>query len=191
MTPYKFDAMELDSIAREISARYKKLAPWTNFDDLRQTAWVAIMLAARTFNQEMGAFTTYAGRAIVLCLSRESWKLHAPVSEAVHRLHTLRDARTVGIDDESESRPFVAPEPSPEKQIGEQAWLFRVRGQLSALLDPVDAKLALPILTGEKKSADVAREHDLPVKEVYRITERARKRIMFDPVLYKLWMEQE
>ena len=177
---------------RQVTSRYKRRYYWTDEEELTQEAWVAVMKALPNWDERFGvdSMARYFYKAAEYALRPFVWKqlsiLSAPSQELTELFqHQLRNNREV--EHTSESAQEMHPLPVDEV-VGERLWQDEVAERLFDVFDRLDnGDLAMACLLKERKPSRVARAAGVPVDLVYRATERARREISRDYLLYKLW----
>lgn len=185
-----------DHPARRAARAYARKCWWASYEDLEQEAFRATTQAMRTYDPLVGVpIDAYLFRAAVLALKPMLLRDSAPVSASRRKLDNLKGLRRVSRDMADGVHAVADNAHNPEHVIltaelavDLHAWRQRVRQRLHALLDG-SAKLALPILLDGATSADVAAEAQVPLKEVYNATLKARRRLTNDRQMWSLWRE--
>jgi DNA-directed RNA polymerase specialized sigma24 family protein len=175
------DSEEMVRIATVAARRYRRKVWWASMDDMKQEALVAVIKAKETFNPDVGvSFGAYAYRAALYAIKPMLWRASSPVSEALHKLPTLKGVHRAPID-------LKMPDArTPETQVGAERWKDDVRRRL-AELDPTG--LGISVLLDGEPSREVAARAAVPVAEVYAATALLRRRAANDFPLWRLWEE--
>jgi DNA-directed RNA polymerase specialized sigma24 family protein len=187
--------------ARRAAKAYKRRCWWASYEDLVQSAFVATTKAETTFDPNVGVpLDAYLFRAAVYALKPVLLKDSSPVSARRCEQHMLKLMMRVDLrnpegdimpaDDTLADQPASEAESNPEVLLPRVGWKARVRERLTEILtDTKHTERVLPVLLDEADSCEVAREHDVPVREIYLAAQRARRRIAADLNLWKLWRD--
>jgi len=190
--------------ARRAARAYAAKCWWASYEDLVQEAFIATIKAARTFDPEHGApIDAYLYRAAVLTLQPVLLRASAPVSAPRRKLDQLRGVTQAThpagpLHFVSEGgQPGLAPEvlalrapDNCEVLVDLHMWRERVRTRMTELLsDAQHTHITIPILLDGAESYEVAEREGLPLKDVYNATNRARRRLAKDLVLWRLWKD--
>lgn len=181
----KIDADQVLRIARAVAARYRKTCWWADFDDLVQTASVAVLEAHGTFDPQVGVpFSGYAARAASRQVSEALWKASTPLSGGLHdpekhiagvHHHHLGDLAG-HVEDQNPTDPGEA--------IDEFRWRLRVRRRVRKLSRRTkNGDLAADVLLYGRSPGDLIRATG---RNAYRAVELTRRKAKDDAVLYKL-----
>lgn len=159
--------------------------------DLEQEAYIAIILARRTYKQELGSPLSYARSAAIRHLTSVVARGCSPAScassdevlaLALTRGHSLslpsqRVAEATTVDGVAEATDTV--------------WRSEVRGMLNAVVGHIGpTECLLRILAGESKAAAEAEAAGLPVAQIYQMTREARDAITASRALFRMWAEK-
>ena len=181
--------MTARSIAAKAASNYCRRCWWAEHSDLENTAMVAVLEAERTWDPEVGVPKgAYQWRAAVLALRNYLWETSSPVS--LPKRSAMLPELAKGISKVALDPSAGTTTPWPDRLIDDDRWRQGVRAQLEALTDhDQDADLALAVLLGEGRSAEVAQARGVPVQRVYRATQRVRELMRVDLTLYELWQD--
>ncbi len=193
-------AEKILSNANAVAHRYRKRAPWSSFEDVRQAAAVEMIDAERKAKYdpqrgvEVGA---YFWRIGVYGARREVHLSRSPVSH-LHRVERLRDIRG-----ESMYRPSDTGEDTSEErtELGEGQECIdatahrmqiaqRVRERISAVLGESWVDLVLGVLGEGWTPAEVAEKNGVEVTQVYVLIRKATAALTADRALFALWSNQ-
>lgn len=148
-------------------------------DDLTNEAYIAVMLASKTYDPERGVpFRAYLWRAAVRCLFGYTAKQWSPVSG--------RDSRTLL----KQHRSGTSPEQPTEPMQDIERFATLIRARITYLLKDLnipDTDLALRVLLEGSKAREIADETGCPRRRVYNATYRLKQALKDDRVLQDLW----
>lgn len=190
-----------DHPARRAAKAYKKRCWWAEYEDLVQAAFVATTKALTTFDPNVGVpLDAYLFRAAVYALKPVLLKMSSPVSARPSEQHMLKlvmraDLRNLESDAASADRAFTSgadneKASNPEVLLPRMGWRSHVHERLTEILtDTKHTERVLPVLLDEADSHEVAKRHNVPVREIYVAAQRARRRIASDPTLWTLWRD--
>lgn len=181
---------ELDRIAVRGARSYaKRLRGGVAYDDLHQEAWIAILLAHRSWKPELGPFDRYASTAVRRWLWSFSVRQMAPVSGSNHRLRSLLETTGVQMH-QMEGRIACT---------GAQcAWQASVRRAVTALIlrvsrnagSVVYASCLARIIFGLADARTEAARNAIDVGQLYRLTARLRTELSGSSTLWQLWRKR-
>jgi len=175
------DADEVLRIARAVAARYRKHCWWADFDDLVQTASVAVLEARVTFDPQVGVpFAGYASRAASRQVSEALWRASTPLSGGLHdpRKHIA------GVHAEQLEDKHLANQTNPGEVLDDIAWRLKVRRRVRKLAKRTrDGDLAEAVLLHGRTPGDLIRETG---RDVYGAVELTRRKVKRDAPLYRL-----
>lgn len=182
---------QLDAVAHRVARRYAARCWWAGLDDLLQVARLACVEAERTFDKRVGVpLDAYAWRAAVNSVRRYLWRMSAPVSASDHHQTEVAGMHRAPVEaalDEEASEPWA------DAVLNDTRWRGRVRSQLFRILarnmEIGDCLLALRVVLDGERPAEVAREHSVPVAQVYEARRRAAALVLQSSQCYRLWQE--
>lgn len=167
----KAEQEKVARLARVAARRYKRRCWWADVKDLEQEAWVAAMLAKRSWKSDRGTpFEAYAWVAMVRWMRGYLLRNSSPASVPWGALEAAKGLRSAG--EVKESTPD--PDPSPEASVVEAYWRRAVRRAFRDVAVEVDAAgLAEALLDDEKfRSSAYAERVGARVEGVYREKEK-------------------
>jgi len=177
------DAEEVLRIAKAVAQRYANRCWWADVGDMVQEATVAIIVARRTWDPQVGVpFDGYAARAAALRVKDWLWRESSPVTGGLHD-----PRKNVAGVHAAELKDDVAPQPArdPGEALDEIDWRLRVRRRLRALAGRTrDGDLAAEVLVRGRPPADVIRETGA---DVYGAVHLVRRKVGSDARMYALW----
>lgn len=165
----------LSRFARSLVAKFLRLAPWIEEQELTQVACLAALEARRHYKPDMGAsLSTYQAAAIRYmlshCLDRER---AAPVQGTLSAIRHTRRADLDSLNGQEDDRAL------PDLDLA------TARARLRAILQRAHPA-ATAVLLEERKPAEVARAMRLPVGKVYQAVLYAKRAVVRDEGLRQL-----
>jgi len=159
----------LDSLARRAARRYKRR--WSSLDerDLHQEAWIALLLAQRSYDPERGPFEHYGSVAARRWLFGYLLRRTAPVSAAWGKLRALAPCTAVALTEEVEPTSHETRHALEVQQLR-----ARIREAIADALAPLgaDAPLAFSLLSGDLRPRDI---RDRDTRDIYKLVRSARR----------------
>lgn len=175
-------------LIKRAALRYKRRYFWADVDDLQQAAWVAVLLARRTWDPGEGPpFEAYAWRASINSLHKTVRKDSAPVSAGDRELDELLGLHRAPlslIEGIAQSTTDIDRVLDLKRLI--EKTTASVRRITSALRNGYLAKMVLLEEVPPRKVAELER---VPVAHVYKATNATRRVLSEDEELWKLWKE--
>jgi hypothetical protein len=181
-------ADKLRELAAKAVSCYMRRVRYLDRGELEQVAAVAMLEAARYYdparNNSLGA---YLWPVALSSIGKAMRKASAPVS-AGKRLDAL--AETVAVPTDEALRTHSHPAPMPDTALDVAELAHRVRARLAELIGKDGIPFALSTFTGEWSPSETAAYHGLDVRDVYRMRQAVRLRVLADAELYALWKER-
>ena len=171
-------------VVATIAKRYSRKVWWMDRADFEQESWLVALQIEKGFESTEDNLAGYVRNALVRHLSRYSWRYSAPVSAGKPELR-LRGLQRADADE----LPLASPS-NPEAEIlkAQAARLlpkileavekaveeiYREEGFDACTMAELDS--AIFVLLYGDLSSDVARDANLDVRTVYRITDRVTR----------------
>jgi DNA-directed RNA polymerase specialized sigma24 family protein len=180
-------------IARRAARRYAYLS-WVNVEDATQEALTAMVEAERRFNEKPDGqnLAGYLTRTAQYAVRWFVWSSTSPVthSDRSNISAEVTELRRAEVSDETVGEAAE----TPSKLLEERDWLERVRKRFAELCDgdaEVDQVIAHLCLLHEQESEVVAEIEDVPLRNVYVVTQRIRNRILRDAQMFALLKERK
>jgi len=162
---------DVQALAEQVASAYQPRYPSVPREDLIQTAWVAMLTAAKAgrYDPTRGPARAYLARAAYFAVRRFATQTRAPVkaSDGVGwRFHTadLEEAEGAEVVDCEES-------------LGREQMRLEVQALLREVGADLDLDLAVPVLLGEARPQEIAAEAGVSRQDVYSAVARMRKRL--------------
>ncbi len=173
------------TLADRIAGSYARKCWWSDLDDLKQEALVALVRAHQLFDPQVGVpWEAYASLAASRAVARYLLKNSSPVSAPdCHSGAT----NLVGLLRAPVDENWEDPEPWADALIDDKRWRAKVRMHVQELARQCGGLHAVPVLLDDKQASEVATAKAVPVKQVYKETRRVRDRARCDLTLYELW----
>jgi DNA-directed RNA polymerase specialized sigma24 family protein len=178
----KINADQVLRIARAVAARYRKICWWADFDDLVQTASIAVLESRETFDPQVGVpFAGYAARAASRQVSEALWRASTPLSGGLHDPErTIAGVHALELEDAH----LATSQPDPGEILDDVRWRLRVRKRLRRLSARTkNGDLAAEVLLYGRASGDLIQETG---RNAYRAVELTRRKVKDDAIMYKL-----
>ena len=176
-------ATEATNRAAEKVARYYHRVTFRRYDlaELRQEAMTAILACSSKWDAAVGVpFEQYVYRAAYLAVGRWVYQNTASVSVPINNAKEALATFEVTPTETCAQTMVVLPARSldPETAYMRQDWKRRARQAIQDAASDEDGRMALSVLLDEHASADVARQHGVPVQRVYRATAKLRSALV-------------
>lgn len=157
--------------ARRVSRLFKREFPWLSYDDLLQEAFVLAIRAERDYRPSICPEDAF----IYVCVSNG-------IKRYVRNACRARLARS----------PLEYSERHPGWEL--DPFTHTWRGQVlehvyNVLCDKYNIHSVVPILAGLHSSDEVAKDLSISRKSVYASTRRAKRRLLSDPILARMWKD--
>lgn len=186
---------ELHEAAKTVAAKYKSRCKWADFDDLFQEAWVAIVLASRSFNPERGTpFAGYAMSGGFQYTRTFVWQSGSPVHAGRNHLEQLQGVTKASTDVLDTSAFAVTPGTDEARMASAQ----RDR-QLDAIIAlalqgdsriELDYRVLMELVSGDAKPKEVAEEVGCAVSFVTQQRQLAADLLSSTPELFQIWRDR-
>lgn len=178
-------------LAAGIAGRFGRRVWWSSVEDMEQTALLAMVEAARTFDPAVGMpWKGYARAAAVRAIWYSIWRDSAPVSAGQREVRNLAGLHRQDLDSHA-GMTLPAADAWPDQAYDSADWHTRaaavIADRLAAMGD--GAAIALEVLIEEERPRHVAARHGMDASKVHRLAAQARRRIAMDPYSYELWKE--
>lgn len=170
-------------IAETAARRYQRRVWWASVEDMTQEAATAMTKATTTWDPKVGVtLEAYLWRVAVLAIQPLITRDSSPVSSGARPKKALRGLYRAPVD-------IHAPDkrPSTEERLREAQWRDEVWERVLAM-DP-SGGMAADVLLGDKRSAEVASDNGVDVREVYGAASKTRNRMRDSYDLYRLWKD--
>ena len=155
-----------------IVRNYAAITPWLEVQELRQQAELAKAETASTWKPGGAPLVACQNKAMTLALWRHVRLQRAPIyADLGHRTGVVALDACCRVDLVA-ARDIPAQELPAEEHV-DKRYLRNLLTRMLALLPMGD--LAGEVLLRERKPADVAKERELPVREVYQAVKDAKR----------------
>jgi hypothetical protein len=196
------NAAKIISNAEAVAHRYRKRAPWADYEDVRQAAALAMSEAeARSgFDETRGVeIGAYYWRAAVYAARMEVHQARSPVSHR-HRVERLRELRSEGMfvvrgsqsrEPELQERSEIgAGQESVDETAHRMQIAQRVRERIAAVLGDSWVDMVIGVMGEGWSPAEIAEQSGVEVADVYKLVRQATTALMQDRALFALWNNQ-